>query len=171
MGREMTSSFGIPDSALGLGTSSQGNPRMAGPPAEGGVIRGVFAVHIEGEIEGGVGSAPPVPNGRTLATWILPLGLVLMTNCAQKRGVGTPRSPSTWSRLFPKFVSPQGSFPRKLRAQERVKWTAEGRHSQVLCRAGGHAARRALVSYVRNEPASLRHPHPGPAGGQWSHSG
>lgn len=32
--REMTSSFGIPDSASGPGTASQGNPRMAGPGTE-----------------------------------------------------------------------------------------------------------------------------------------
>lgn len=86
-----------------------------------------------------------------------------MTICAQKRGVGTPRSPSSWSRLFPRFGSPQGSFPRKPQAQERVKRTAEGGTSQVRCRTGGHAARRAPVSYVRNEPASLWHPAPSPA--------
>lgn len=32
----------------------------------------------------------------------------------------------------------------------------------MLCWTGGHTARGTLESYVRNEPASLRHPHPRP---------
>lgn len=77
------------------------------------MTRGVLTARVDGEMEGGGASAHPVPDGRTLLTWILPSGLVLMTNRAQKRGVGTPRSPSTWTRLFPRFGSPQGSFPQE----------------------------------------------------------
>lgn len=36
----MTGSFGIPDSAPGLGTGSQGSPGIAGPGTGGGVIAG-----------------------------------------------------------------------------------------------------------------------------------
>lgn len=56
-----------------------------------------------------------------------PTGASVEDKPCPERGRGYPRSPSTWCRLFPGLVSPQGSFPRKLGAQERVKRTAEGR--------------------------------------------
>lgn len=82
IGREMTSSFGIPDSAPGPGTGSQGSPRMTGPGAGGEVVGGLLQSTLweKGrEIQG----LPPClalhgdvdPDG-------VPLGLSFMTNQA-----------------------------------------------------------------------------------------
>lgn len=59
---------------------------------------------------------------------ILPLGLFTDDKSCPERGVDSLRSPSTWSGSSSGLTAFQGSFPRNLGIQERVKWTTEGRH-------------------------------------------
>ena len=56
-----------------------------------------------------------------------PSGASIDDRLSPERSLAPLSSPSTWSRLFPEFVSSQGPFLRKLGAQERVKGTMEGR--------------------------------------------
>lgn len=168
-GREMTSSFGIPDSAPGPGTDSQGSPGMVGPGAGCEVVEGLLLSMLREkwrEMQGLPAPPPPTPHRLTLHGAMdpeSPIVAFIDDKPSPERALGRPRSPSTWSRLFPAFVSPESSFPRKLSAQERVKWTTEERHLPGAVRTGGHTAQRALVSYVRNELASLQLPHSPPS--------
>lgn len=83
---------------------------------------GAVTERVEGEMEGGAGSAPTCLTFQGATDLDSPTGASTDDKLSPERGRGYPEvTQHLGSRLFPEFLSPQGSFPRKLRAQERVK--------------------------------------------------
>lgn len=119
-------------------------------------------------MEGGAGSAPNRLTFHEAVDPDSPIGATTEDKLSPERGCGYPEVPQHLVQDIPRVRFSSGFFSRKLRTQERVKWTMKGRHlaGAVLDR-WAHCPGRALVSYVRNEPASLQHPRPPPPGPAW----
>lgn len=132
MGREMTSSFGIPDSAPGPGTDSQGNPVMAGPGAGGEVVGGLLPSMLW-EKWRELQRLPPCLTLHGAADPDSAIRAFTDDKPTQRGRAGRSRSPSTWSRLFPVFISLDGSFPGSLVLRKELNGQRKGGTSQVQC--------------------------------------
>lgn len=146
-GWEMTSSFGIPDSAPGPGTDSQGSPGMVGPGAGCEVVEGLLLSVLREKWRDMQGLPAPTPTASPSTgpwTQILPLWLLLMTNQAQRgrwAGQGHPApGPGYSQRLFLlRVLSPGSSQLKKELNGQRKRGT-----SQVLCGQVGTLPRELL---------------------------